>query len=118
MHALWGLGLLSLVKCVVVVDEFVDVHDYQQVFFHVCANVDPGRDLVLTDGPIDQLDHAAERHCYGGKVGIDATHKLPAEAARPWPDRIEMSPDVVALVERRWDEYGITASHTRDRLPF
>ena len=59
MHAVWGLGLLSLAKAVVVVDEHVDVHDYEQVFFRVCANVDPKRDVVLTEGPIDQLDHAS-----------------------------------------------------------
>ncbi len=31
MHALWGLGMLSLTKAVVVVDAHVDVHDYEQV---------------------------------------------------------------------------------------
>ena len=35
MHAIWGLGLLSLTKSVVVVDEHVDVHDYEEVFFRV-----------------------------------------------------------------------------------
>ena len=41
MHALWGLGMLSLTKSVVVVDAHVDVHDYEQVFFYAGANVDP-----------------------------------------------------------------------------
>jgi 4-hydroxy-3-polyprenylbenzoate decarboxylase len=121
MHGLWGSGLLGLLKSIVVVDEFVDVHDYAAVFFHVCANVDPARDLVLGRGPLDQLDHAADAHCYGGKLGIDATHKLPAEAARPWPDRIVMNPDIRRLVDRRWPEYGIdtgAADHARARLPF
>ena len=60
MHAIWGLGLLSLSKTVVVVDEHVDVHDYEQVFFYACANVDPKRDVLLSEGPIDQLDHATD----------------------------------------------------------
>ncbi|MEZ5100582.1 MAG: menaquinone biosynthesis decarboxylase [Thermoleophilia bacterium] len=107
MHAIWGLGMLSLSKSVVVVDEFVDVHDYEQVFFQVCANVDPKRDVLLTEGPLDQLDHAAMLPSYGGKLGIDATHKWEAEGARPWPERIAMSDDVKALVDRRWAEYGI-----------
>jgi 4-hydroxy-3-polyprenylbenzoate decarboxylase len=107
MHAIWGLGLLSLAKSVVVVDEFVDVHDYEQVFFHVCANVDPKRDVLLSEGPLDQLDHAAARECYGGKLGLDATHKSPSEGARPWPERIEMTAEVRDLVDRRWPEYGI-----------
>ena len=91
IHAIWGLGMLSLSKSVVVVDEHIDVHDYEQVFFHVCANVDPKRDVVLTEGPLDQLDHAAMLPCYGGKLGIDATHKWPEEGAREWPERIEMT---------------------------
>src|SRR6187401_3351754 len=107
MHAVWGLGLLSLTKCVVVVDDFVDVHDYEEVFFHVCANVDPGRDVVLADGPLDHLDHAPERQFVGGKVGIDATHKLPEEGAREWPPEIEMSDEVKAMVDTRWSEYRI-----------
>ncbi len=107
MHAIWGLGMLSLTKTVVVVDEFVDVHDYEQVFFHACANVDPGRDVMVSEGPLDQLDHAAAMYCYGGKLGIDATHKLESEGARPWPERIEMSAEVRDLVDSRWNEYGI-----------
>jgi 4-hydroxy-3-polyprenylbenzoate decarboxylase len=107
MHAMWGLGMLSLSKSVVVVDEFVDVHDYERVFFHVCANVDPKRDVLLSEGPLDQLDHAASMYCYGGKLGIDATHKWTNEGARDWPDRIEMTTEVRDLVDRRWKEYGI-----------
>ena len=107
MHAIWGLGMLSLTKCVVVVDEHVDVHDYEQVFFHVCANTDPKRDVMLSEGPLDQLDHAASMYCFGGKLGIDATHKRPDEGAREWPERIEMTPEVRDLVTRRWDEYGL-----------
>jgi 4-hydroxy-3-polyprenylbenzoate decarboxylase len=109
MHAIWGLGMLSLSKSVVVVDEFVDVHDYEQVFFHVCANVDPKRDVLLSEGPLDQLDHAAMLACYGGKLGLDATHKWAEEGAREWPQRIEMTPEVRDTVDRRWGEYGIDA---------
>jgi 4-hydroxy-3-polyprenylbenzoate decarboxylase len=107
MHAIWGLGMLSLTKCVIVVDAHVDVHDYEQVTFYVGANVDPARDVVLAEGPVDHLDHAPERQFVGGKLGIDATAKLPEEGARPWPQEIEMSDEVRALVDRRWEEYGI-----------
>jgi 4-hydroxy-3-polyprenylbenzoate decarboxylase len=107
MHAIWGLGLLSLTKSVVVVDEWVDVHDYEEVFFRVGANVDPMRDVMLSEGPLDHLDHAPTRQFYGGKLGIDATHKGPAEGTREWPPEIEMSPDVRDLVSSRWAEYGI-----------
>jgi 4-hydroxy-3-polyprenylbenzoate decarboxylase len=107
MHAIWGLGLLSLTKAVVVVDEWVDVHDYEEVFFRVGANVDPARDVMLSEGPLDHLDHAPTRQFYGGKIGIDATHKGLEEGTREWPPEIEMSPEVRDLVSRRWADYGI-----------
>jgi 4-hydroxy-3-polyprenylbenzoate decarboxylase len=107
MYAIWGLGMLSLTKSIVVVDEWVDVHDYEEVFFRVGANVDPKRDVVLTEGPLDHLDHAPTLQFYGGKLGIDATHKGPDEGAREWPDEIVMSAEIRELVDRRWDEYGI-----------
>jgi 4-hydroxy-3-polyprenylbenzoate decarboxylase len=44
---------------------------------------------------------------YGGKIGIDATHKGPAEGARPWPEEIRMSDEVRELVDARWEEYGL-----------
>jgi 4-hydroxy-3-polyprenylbenzoate decarboxylase len=107
MHAIWGLGMLSLTKGVVIVDEHVDVHDYEQVTFYVGANVDPRRDIVITDGPLDHLDHASTLQFIGGKIGIDATAKSPAEGAREWPPEIEMSAEVRELVDRRWAEYGL-----------
>ncbi|MDQ3823173.1 MAG: menaquinone biosynthesis decarboxylase [Actinomycetota bacterium] len=118
MHAIWGLGMLSLTKAIVVVDEHVDVHDYDEVLWYVGANVDPGRDVLLTEGPLDHLDHAPTRQFYGGKLGIDATRKGPLEGTREWPEEIVMSDDVRALVDRRWDEYGIdvgTAARTDGR---
>jgi 4-hydroxy-3-polyprenylbenzoate decarboxylase len=107
MHSIWGLGMLSLTKCVIVVDEHVNVHDYEQVMFYAGANVDPARDVVLAEGPLDHLDHAPERQFIGGKLGIDATAKWVEEGARPWPEEIEMSPQIRELVDRRWGEYGI-----------
>jgi 4-hydroxy-3-polyprenylbenzoate decarboxylase len=116
MHAIWGLGLLSLTKAVVVVDEGVNVHDYEEVFFHVCANVDPKRDILLSEGPLDQLDHASTLPCLGGKIGIDATRKGPEEGARPWPEEIRMAEEVARRVEERWPEYGIPLDASVTRL--
>lgn len=107
MHAFWGLGMLSLTKSIVVVDAHVDVHDYEQVFFYLGANVDPARDVVLADGPLDHLDHSSTRQFIGGKLGIDATAKGLDEGAREWPPEIEMSEEVRKLVSARWSEYGI-----------
>jgi 4-hydroxy-3-polyprenylbenzoate decarboxylase len=109
MHALWGLGLLSLTKGIVVVDEHVDVHDYEQVLFYVGANVDPKRDVMLSEGPLDHLDHAPTLQFVGGKIGIDATAKGPAEGTREWPPEIGMTAEIRELVDRRWREYGLDA---------
>ena len=115
MHAIWGLGMLSLTKAVIVVDEHVDVHDYEQVTFYAGANVDPARDVVLADGPADHLDHATVRQFVSGKLGIDATAKGPAEGGREWPPEIEMTAEVRELVDARWSEYGIGSGGARSR---
>jgi len=107
MHAIWGLGMLSLTKGIVVVDEHVNVHDYEEVMFYAGANVDPKRDVLITEGPLDHLDHAPTLQFVGGKIGIDATAKGPLEGTREWPPEITMSPEVKDLVDRRWSEYGI-----------
>jgi 4-hydroxy-3-polyprenylbenzoate decarboxylase len=108
MYALWGAGQMSLTKIIVVVDEHVDVHDQNEVLFQLCSNVDPRRDIVLVDGPLDILDHAAPVCGVGSKLGIDATRKIVGEGpVRAWPDELRMSPEVIDLVTRRWREYGL-----------
>jgi 4-hydroxy-3-polyprenylbenzoate decarboxylase len=67
MYGLWGLGLLMLAKTILVVDEWVNVHDLSEVAWRVTNNIDPVRDLVVVEGPSDDLDHAALHHRYGGK---------------------------------------------------
>lgn len=100
MHGLWGLGLLSLAKAIVVVDEWVDVQNLSQVAWQVLGNVDWKRDVMISEGPLDQLDHAASVSSYGGKIGIDATAKLPEEGyPRTWPRAVAMPDDVTARVD-------------------
>jgi 4-hydroxy-3-polyprenylbenzoate decarboxylase len=109
MYALWGLGLMMLAKTIVVVSEHVDVQNLSEVAWRATGNIDPKRDLVLIDGPVDDLDHAALRHRFGGKLGIDATEKTAMDdVAQPWPDEIVMSDEIRALVSRRWREYGLS----------
>jgi 4-hydroxy-3-polyprenylbenzoate decarboxylase len=62
---------------------------------------------MLSEGPLDHLDHAPTLQFFGGKIGIDATAKGPLEGTREWPPEIEMDAETRALVDRRWDEYGI-----------
>ncbi len=114
MHAIWGTGLLSLTKSVVVVDDWVDVHDYEQVMWQLGANVDPARDVVLSEGPLDQLDHAPNIPCIGGKLGFDATRTWASEGyPRSWPEVARMSAEVRARVDARWPELGLGAEGSR-----
>ena len=110
MHAIWGTGLMSLSKLVVVVDADCDVHDYSEVAWRAFGNVDYAHDLLLTSGPVDHLDHAAYQQFWGGKAGIDATRKLPEEGyARPggWPEMVVQDPAIVERVTKRWNELGL-----------
>jgi 4-hydroxy-3-polyprenylbenzoate decarboxylase len=108
MTALWGMGLMMLAKTIVVVSEHVNVHDLSEVAWRATGNIDPRRDLMILEGPMDDLDHAAVRHRYGGKLGVDATEKGPLDdVGQPWPEEIRMSDEVRDRVTRRWKDYGL-----------
>jgi 4-hydroxy-3-polyprenylbenzoate decarboxylase len=108
MTALWGMGLMMLAKSIIVVSEHVNVHDLSEVAWRATGNIDPKRDLMMLEGPMDDLDHAAIRHRFGGKLGIDATEKGPLDdIAQPWPDEIVMSDAIRERVTRRWKDYGL-----------
>jgi len=110
MNAVWGAGLLSLSKLIVVVDSDCDVHDYAEVAWRAFGNVDYSHDALHTIGPVDHLDHASYEQFFGGKLGIDATRKLSGEGYRReggWPTECVLDDETDALVERRWREYRI-----------
>jgi 4-hydroxy-3-polyprenylbenzoate decarboxylase len=108
MNAIWGAGLMSLSKLIVVVDADCDVHDYGEVAWRAFGNVDYAHDALHTVGPVDHLDHASYEQFFGGKLGIDATRKLPTEGyRRGWPDECVLDDATRALVDRRWREYGL-----------
>jgi len=101
MHGLWGMGQMMFTKYLVVVDADVNVHNTSEVLFHLCANTDPQRDSLLTRGPADVLDHAMSQIAVGGKLGIDATKKIPGEGFnRPWPPLIKMDAAVKAKMDQ------------------
>lgn len=108
INGLWGLGLMMLTKCIVVFDEDVDVQNLDEALFHMFGNVDWSRDVIIQEGPVDALDHASYRFAFGGKIGIDATRKLPEEGyTRGWPTPITMREDIRDRVTRRWSQYGL-----------
>jgi 4-hydroxy-3-polyprenylbenzoate decarboxylase len=108
MHAIWGLGQAMFSKCIVVVDEDVDVQNSSEVAWKALNNIDPERDIQFVLGPVDSLDHSSRLPNYGSKMGVDATKKWPAEGfTRPWPDVIRMPDDVRARVDALWRKAGL-----------
>ncbi|MDA1193400.1 MAG: menaquinone biosynthesis decarboxylase [Candidatus Poribacteria bacterium] len=108
MNSFWGTGQLMFSKIIVVVDKHVNVQDTDEVWFYVGANVDPKRDIVFMEGPVDILDHASPMHGIGSKMGIDATKKWREEGFdRDWPTEIVMSDEIKKRVDERWKEYGL-----------
>ena len=103
MNAIWSLGQAMFTKCIIVVDEDVDVQNLADVTLKALNNIDPERDIQFTLGPVDSLDHASRLANYGSKMGIDATRKWSSEGfARPWPDEIVMDAKTRALVDGKW----------------
>jgi len=95
-------------KFVIVVDEDVDVHNWQEVIWAITTRMDPARDLtILENTPIDYLDFASPVSGLGSKVGFDATNKWQGETTREWGRPIKMSNEVVQKVDMMWDSLGI-----------
>jgi 4-hydroxy-3-polyprenylbenzoate decarboxylase len=109
MHALWGLGQMMFTKMILIFDREVDVQDQAQVLWRLGNNVDPRRDVVFADGPVDALDHASPLPHYGSKMGVDCTRKWPEEGfTREWPAIIEMDPEIKQKVDALWPKLGLT----------
>jgi 4-hydroxy-3-polyprenylbenzoate decarboxylase len=108
MHSFWGTGQLMFTKCLIVVDEDVNVQNLAEVAWRVSNNIDAERDVIFAEGPVDALDHAAEQFAYGSKMGIDATKKWKEEGfQREWPEVLKMSREVQKRIDDIWNKLGI-----------
>lgn len=108
MNAMWGQGLMSLAKVLVIVDKEVDVRNVHDTWWIALNNIDPERDVRFTMGPMDVLDHSSRAFTYGSKMGIDATRKWPEEGfTRNWPPIIEMDAATKAKVDSIWSRLGL-----------
>jgi 4-hydroxy-3-polyprenylbenzoate decarboxylase len=95
-------------KCIVVVDEDVNVQDLGEVTLKALNHIDPERDIQFTLGPVDSLDHASRLPNFGSKMGVDATRKWPTEGFnRPWPDEIVMDDKTKRRVDQIWKSLGL-----------
>ncbi len=108
MNGLWGQGLMSLAKVIVVLDREVNVQDPEEAWWVALNHIDPERDVRFTLGPMDVLDHSSRGFTYGSKMGIDATRKWAEEGfARQWPDPIVMDEETKQAVDAKWAKLGI-----------
>ncbi|PYO37499.1 MAG: menaquinone biosynthesis decarboxylase [Gemmatimonadetes bacterium] len=108
MNGLWGQGLMSLAKVIVVLDKDVNVRDPKEAWWVALNHIDPERDVRFTMGPIDVLDHSSRGFTFGSKMGIDATRKWKEEGfAREWPNKIVMDEATKKRVDAMWKELGI-----------
>ncbi len=108
MNAMWGLGQMMFTKIIFVFDTDVDVQNIGECIWRLSNNIDPERDMLVTRGPIDVLDHSSRALGFGSKIGFDCTRKLAAEGfRREWPDVIRMSPEVKQRVDALWPKLGI-----------
>jgi len=107
--AFWSaLPQFTYTKFVIVVDKEIDIRDPRQVVWAISSKVDPSRDVfILPETPFDSLDFASQKIGLGGRMGIDATTKIPPETDHAWGEPLESDPEVAAMVERRWAEYGL-----------
>jgi len=109
MMGVWSfLRQFMYTKFIVVIDDDVDARDWKEVIWAITTRVDPVRDTVLVDQtPIDYLDFASPVSGLGGKMGIDATNKMPGETRRQWGRPIAMDAAVKARVDSIWKDLAL-----------
>jgi 4-hydroxy-3-polyprenylbenzoate decarboxylase len=109
MFGVWSfLRQFMYTKFVVVVDDDVNTRDWKDVIWAMTTRMDPVRDTTLVENtPIDYLDFASPVSGLGGKMGMDATNKMPGETNREWGTPIVMDAEVKARVDAMWESLGL-----------
>jgi len=75
ISSLFGAGQMMFTKYLIVISGDINIRNYKKLLVHVFANVDFGKDLLFSRGPLDVLDHSSDSFSFGGKAGVDATVK-------------------------------------------
>jgi 4-hydroxy-3-polyprenylbenzoate decarboxylase len=112
MMGVWSfLRQFIYTKFVIVVDDDINARDWKDVVWAMSTRMDPARDIMVVENtPIDYLDFASPESGLGGKLGLDATNKLPPETHREWGRQIHMDQAVIDQVTRNWAAYGLPGS--------
>ncbi|HGF7479350.1 TPA: 4-hydroxy-3-polyprenylbenzoate decarboxylase [Vibrio mimicus] len=80
-------------KFVILCDDDVNIHDWNDVIWAMTTRMDPARDSL----------RIANRDL----LCFDATNKLPNEVEREWGTPIRKDPTLVAKIDTLWDKLGI-----------
>jgi len=109
MFGIWSyLRQFMYTKFIIVVDNDINIRDWQEVIWAITTRMDPVRDTLLVENtPIDYLDFASPVSGLGGKMGLDATNKWPSETQREWGTPIVMDEAVKVRVDAMWSELGL-----------
>ena len=112
MFAVWSyLRQFMYTKWVIVVDHDINARDWKDVMWAISTRMDPARDITVVENtPIDYLDFASPESGLGGKVGLDATNKIPPETHREWGREIRMSDEIIRTVSEKWPRLGLPGS--------
>ncbi|MFZ9035582.1 MAG: 4-hydroxy-3-polyprenylbenzoate decarboxylase [Francisellaceae bacterium] len=109
MMGIWSfLRQFMYTKFVIVVDDDIDIRNWEDVIWAITTRMDPSRDTTIIENtPIDYLDFASPVSSLGSKMGLDATNKMPGETTREWGRKITMRDDVSQKIEAIWHELGL-----------
>jgi 4-hydroxy-3-polyprenylbenzoate decarboxylase len=109
MFGIWSyLRQFMYTKFIIVVDDDINVRDWNEVMWAITTRMDPTRDTTLVDNtPIDYLDFASPVSGLGSKMGMDATNKWAGETTREWGTPIVMDEAVVKRVDALWAGLGL-----------
>lgn len=109
MMGVWSyLRQFLYTKFVIIVDDDINVRDWKEVMWAISTRMDPVRDMTMIENtPIDYLDFASPESGLGGKIGMDATNKMPPETHREWGRKIAMDQKVIEEVTRKWEKLGL-----------
>jgi len=109
MMGAWSfLRQFMYTKFIIVTDDDINARDWKDVIWAMTTRMDPARDTVIIENtPIDYLDFASPVSGLGGKIGFDATNKLPAETQRQWGEPISMDQDTIKKIDALWGKLGI-----------
>lgn len=84
-------------KFVVLCDEDVNVHDWNDIIWAITTRMDPSRDTFQVEAKNGQ----------SSKLALDATKKFAGEVTRDWGVPIKKDPSLVAQVDAKWSKLGL-----------